>query len=230
MSDEFFDDINFNGNVGNFDPDEVDSDEVINAVFCIDTSPSITNYVSTMNAAFKDFKEEMENSHVGDNLLVSLVEFNDKVTVKTGFQPIKNVPLADVQPGGWGTALFNAVEEGLKIAIDYREKLETSGVSCKTILFVITDGEDNSSGMNAADNVKELHNQILRNERNAFGFASILFGVGRDAAFEDAKEAMGIQHLAKIGNSGKDIRKMINFISSSISSTSNNANIPDIDF
>jgi len=228
--DELFGDINFNGNAGNFDPDEVDSDEVINAVFVIDVSPSISNYVSNMNQAFKEFKEEMEGSHVGDNLLVSLVEFNDRVEVKTGFQPIKNVPLADIKPSGMGTALFDGVEDGLKIAIDYREKLEASGVSCKTILFVITDGEDNSSKRNAAANVKELHNQILRNERNAFGFASILFGVGHDGSFEDAKEQMGIQHLAKIGNSGADIRKMINFISSSISSTSNNANIPDINF
>ena len=67
---------------------------------------------------------------------------------------------------------------------------------------------------------------ILKDEKSSFNFESILFGVGNDSDFENAQKGMGIKHLARIGNSGKEIRKMIGFISASISKSSgNNAQI-----
>jgi len=41
---------------------------------------------------------------------------------------------------------------------------------------------------------------------------------------------MGFQHLAKVGNTGKEIKKMINFISSSISKSSSGTNPADVTF
>ena len=57
-------------------------------------------------------------------------------------------------------------------------------------------------------------------ERSAFSFTSILFGVGNQANFAHAQNEMGIEHLAKIGTSGDEMKKMIGFISQSISSVS----------
>ena len=56
-------------------------------------------------------------------------------------------------------------------------------------------------------------------------FTTILFGVVNANIFEQAQKDMGIQHLAKVGTSGDEIRKMINFISQSISKTANNNQI-----
>ncbi len=72
----------------------------------------------------------------------------------------------------------------------------------------------------SAAEVKNLIDGILKEEKNAFSFESILFGVGNDADFESAQRLMGIKHLAKIGQTGKEIRKMIGFISASISRSS----------
>lgn len=217
---------NFNIDFGNFDPLEITSDETINAVLIVDVSPSVGSYVDELNNAFKEFLGEMQRSHVAEKLMVSIIEFNDQITVRTGFQPINSIDLNKMKftPCGYGTALYDAVLYGITNAVDYRTNLENSGVNCKTLIFTITDGEDNSS-KNSAAVVKSGLDTILKEEQNAFNFETILFGVGNDSSFEAAQKDMGIEHLAKIGNSGKEIRKMIGFISASISQSSS-ANNP----
>lgn len=222
MSD--FDAVDFNLTFNNFNPDEIQVDETINAVFAVDVSPSITTYVKDLNHAFNDFTETMQKSHVAEQLMVSIIEFDDKVRVSTGFQPIKQIPKMNFKPSGGGTALYQATYQGLDMAIDYRSNLEASGVMAKTLLFVITDGMDNSSKVNAKQ-VKDKLEGILAQEQNAFSFTTILFGVGNAKGFENAQKSMGIQHIAKVGTSGAEIRKMINFISQSISKSAGNQQI-----
>ncbi|MEZ4884446.1 MAG: vWA domain-containing protein [Chitinophagales bacterium] len=219
-----FQDIDFNLSFNNFNPDDIQTDETINAVFVVDVSPSIHTYVKDLNHAFNDFVASMQQSHVADHLLVSVIEFNEKVMVRTGFQPILQVPNIQFKPCGGGTALYDATLQGLKQAVDYRSNLEASGVTTKTLLFVITDGEDNSS-QNQASRVKTELNKILANEQNVFSFTTILFGVGHSSSFGKAQQEMGLQHLAKVGTSGAEIKKMIGFISQSISSASSGQNI-----
>lgn len=219
-----FDAIDFNLSFNNFDPNAIQVDETINAVFVVDVSPSISTYVNDLNFAFNDFTQTMQKSHVAEQLMVSLVEFNEVVTVKSGFQPIKQIPTMNFMPSGGGTALYQATFQGLQMAIDYRNNLEASGVMAKTLVFVITDGLDNSSQVSAKQ-VKDKLQTILSQEQNAFSFTTILFGVGDATDFEKAQKDMGLQHIAKVGTTGAEIRKMINFISQSISQTANNSQI-----
>jgi len=225
-----FTDIDFNFDFGNFNPDDIQVDETINAVFVIDTSGSVSSYIHELNYAFNDFVEAMQKSHIADKLFVSIIEFDETVKVKTGFQPIANVPQFDFSKNlGGATSLYDAALQGLESAISYRKILENSGVETKTLLFVITDGEDNNS-KNPPHLVKKLIDTLKSEERSAFSFTSILFGVGNAANFDRARKAMGIEHLAKIGANGQDIKKMIGFISQSISSMSNGKAGPTIDF
>lgn len=223
-------DFNFGLSFNNFNPDDIQVEETINACFVVDVSPSIRNYVQDLNSAFNDFISTMQQSHVHDRLFVSVVEFNERVMAKSGYQPIIGVPTMKFIPSGGGTALYDAVAVGIKNAVDYRTNLENSGINVKTLLFVITDGEDNSSRNGAAAEVNKLLQDIKSNEANAFSFTTILFGVGDAANFEQAKNVMGFEHLAKVGNTGSEIRKMISFISSSISKSSSGANPADITF
>jgi uncharacterized protein YegL len=213
-------DLDFNLDFANFNPEDIEVDETINAVFVIDTSYSVSNYVSDLNHAFNDFIQSMQKSHVADKLFVSIIEFSEKITVTSGFRPVSSIPVMDFSKnlGGW-TSLYDASLTGLKNALDYRENLQNSGVETKTLLFVITDGEDNSS-KNPASKVKTLIEKLKNDEHNAFSFTSVLFGVGDQINFEKAQKAMGIEHLAKIGATGQEIKKMIGFISQSISSVS----------
>jgi uncharacterized protein YegL len=218
------DDVDFNLTFNNFDPNEIQVDETINAVFVIDVSPSINAYVQHLNHAFNDFVTTMQKSHVADKLLVSLIEFNEKVTIRNGFQPITQLNPIQFTPSGGGTALYDATLKGLENAIQYRTNLEASGVLTKTLLFVITDGEDNSS-KSLAKRVKAEMEAVISKEQNAFSFVSILFGVGDATSFQKAQQEMGIQYLAQVGTSGDEIKRMIGFISQSISKTANNMQI-----
>ncbi|GAB4397138.1 MAG: hypothetical protein OHK0053_12940 [Microscillaceae bacterium] len=219
-----FDAIDFNLNFNNFNPEDIQVDETINAVFAVDVSPSVMTYIKDLNHALNDFIQTMQKSHVAEQLMVSMLEFNEKVIVKSGFQPISQIPAAQFQPSGGGTALYQAASQALDMAIAYRQNLEASGVMAKTLVFVITDGLDNSSQVSAAQ-VKQKLQDILASEQNAFSFTSILFGVGDAKGFEEAQKEMGFQHLARVGTSGAEIRKMINFISQSISNTAQNQQI-----
>lgn len=215
-----YSDLDFNLDFANFNPEEIEVDETINAVFVIDTSYSVSTYINELNSAFNDFTESMQKSHVADKLFVSIVEFDKNVRVSSGFRPVTSIPVMDFSKnlGGW-TSLYDAVHTGLKNALDYRENLENSGVETKTLLFVITDGEDNSSS-NPPSKVKNIISKLNKEEKSAFSFTSVLFGLGNQANFKKAQKDMGIEHLAQIGTSGDEIKRMIGFISQSISSVS----------
>lgn len=216
-----FNDVNFDPGLTNFDPDQIQGSETINAVFVIDVSPSVQPYENELNEGFNGFISEMQGSHIADELFVSTIEFCEKIVSKKGFQPVTSVVKSDFRGQGRGTALYDAVDVGLSNALDYRNSQLQSGITCKTLLFVITDGQDNSSQPNSASNVKKKHENIMMDEANAFSFTSILFGINSGCAvdFENAKNEMGIQFLANVGMTAKEIRKMISWISSSVSSS-----------
>ncbi len=222
-----YDNIDFNLDFANFNPDEIETDETINAVFIIDVSTSVDIYVQDLNTAFNEFTETMQKSHIAERLFVSIIEFNHQVHTISGFQPISAIPAMDFSKKiGGATALYDAADFGIKNAIDYRQNLENSGIDCKTLVFIITDGEDNSSSVPPRV-VKRRITDLKADERSVFSFTSVLFGVGSQSNFKKAQKAMGIEHLAAVGTSGEEIKKMIGFISQSISSVSaGQANFP----
>lgn len=207
----------------NYDPNNLIADEVINAVFIADVSSSVGPYVNELTKAYNDMKNELGGSHVSNRLLLSTVMFATDIKSKTGFQPVTSVPDTDFQQYvGGSTSLYRSTLASLQNAIDYRNTLENSGIGSKTLIFVITDGGDTEghSGLAEAKRVKDVIQDLLKEERNYGSFTSILFGIGTERTmFEDAKNEMGFQHLGVISDSAADIRKMINFISASISST-----------
>ena len=223
---------NFGLKFNNFDPSSLDVEEVLNAVFILDCSPSMQqdNAIDALNENLNAFVQEMTGSHIADKLMVSTLTFCEDIDVLHGFKPITDVQSFDLKTRGRATRLFDSVSAGIDNAVNYREQLEKTGINCKTLIFIITDGEDNQSKSGAAAAVKAKIESILKDEKNTFSFTTILFGVGEQANFEHAQKEMGIQHLAKVGYSGKEIRKMINFISSSISSSASGKTVSTINF
>ena len=232
---------NFGIKFANFNPENIQCDDTINAVFILDVSPSMDDKlrdpatgailpdsrISALNKGLNEFVEQMQKSHVKDRLFVSVITFNGMVMPQHGFRPILDLTPFNLSTTGGATAVFDATLVGVENAMEYREQLENTGITCKTLVFIITDGEDNMSKPGAADKVKEKLEQIMKQEKNVFSFTTILFGLGEEAEFEFAQKAMGIQHLAKVGD---NIRKMINFISSSVSSSASGQQISTVTF
>jgi uncharacterized protein YegL len=227
MSDQNFSEPITNLEFGNFDPDNLAADEVINVVLAVDVSYSMRPKADALNVAYNEFVDHFKKSHVSEKLMLSRIEFNDSIVKHTGFQPVTDLDAIDFNGSINGcTALYDAVKEGLQNALQYREDCEDSGITCKTLLFVITDGEDNSSGASSANDVNTRLGDLLSEERNAFSFTTILLGLGNENYFNDAAQKMGFDHVATGSDSAADIRKMINFISASISSVSQGKGIP----
>lgn len=220
---------NFGLNFNNFDPEDLNVDEVINCLFVIDQSGSVGRYVKEMNDALNDFLHTMQKSHVSDKILISTLVFDDNIKVVNGYQPIENLSDFNVVPGGM-TNLYGATYAGILNAEDYRKTLEKSGGSVKSIVFIITDGEDNC-GFNP-QKIKDKLDEIYSDELNAFTFTVIMFGVGNAADFNLAAKKMGIkpEMVKTVGTSGKEIKKMISFISSSISTSANGGTVDSISF
>lgn len=232
--------LNFDfGGDADFNPENIEVEETINAVFAFDISPSMTSGVSLpdgsrstrieeLNKAVNEFVAQMQNSHVADNLFVSTIVFDERVEVKTGFQPIVDVDTFNLDVRGGSTALYGAARVALDKAIDYRDSLLKTGVKAKTIIFLVTDGENNASPESDAEYVKEKLQDLNKEEQNFNTFSAVLLGIGEEAYFEEAFNNLGFHALAKVGD---NIRKAVNIISSSVTSVSNGQNVSqDINF
>jgi len=207
----------------NFDPTLVQEESVILLTLVIDISPSVSSYATEMNKAFEGFLEEMQKSHVASKLMVKVIEFNENVKHVTGFTPITNMVPSNFhfRPTGNFTALFEAAKEGLTATVNYQELLEKTGINVKCLVFVMTDGEENTFTTKSSE-IKEMLDTIMKSEKNIFNFETILLGVGNENYYEPAQKEMGFKHLATFNNSANEIRKMIGFISQSVSRSSAN--------
>lgn len=216
-------------NFTNFDASNIQEAETINCVFVVDKSSSTYSYIDELNQTLNDFLHEFQRSHVASKMMLSVIEFNENIEVKSAFQPIQDVSDFNVKPDGM-TNLYGAVLAGIENAVNYREQLEDNGISTKTLVFIITDGLDNC-GVNP-NIVKQKIQEIYSNESNCFSFTIMMFGLGEETDFDHARECMGIKKemLAKLGTSAKELRKMVSFISSSVSSSANGQNISSITF
>jgi uncharacterized protein YegL len=215
---------NFGVNFTNFDPNNLVTDEVIGITVVIDKSGSVYNYVDDMNDALNDFLHTMQKSHHSSKMMVQVVEYDDKVNVVNGYQPILDVKDFNVLPNGL-TSLYDGVYVALKNSMEYKEKLEQQGISFKNLIFNISDGEDNNSSKTAAD-IKKFVENIYANESNYGDVSIIFFGVGNSATFNKIAADMGIKLVTTVGTTGAELRKMVSIISSSVSSTSSGGSVP----
>lgn len=216
-------------NFTNFDVSNIQEAETINVVFVVDKSASTNRFIHDLNNTLNEFLHEFQRSHVASKMLISVIEFNENVDVVSAFQPISDLKDFNIRPCGC-TNLYGAVLAGLENAVQYRKDLENNGISVKTLVFIITDGEDNCSIDPSL--VKQKIDEIYQDESNCFSFTVMMFGLGDEANFDEAREKMGIkpEMLGKLGATAKDLRKMVSFISSSVSSSASGQNVSAITF
>ena len=222
-----------NFNAQNFDPNSL-ANQTSTAIMCVvvtDVSPSISNYVDAMNTASRDvFMQELKNSHRKNDILIKNITFCEKVEHKSGFLPILNLQddYLDVKPQGRSTALYQAVDEAVSHAVSYREDLEAQGIEVRTTIFIITDGEDNSSSLQSLNSIKAQINALRSNQAWASTFTINMLGVGNEPTFRRACIDMGLNPdkcLSTIGATAKEIRAQMGVVSQSVSSSAGAATV-----
>ena len=153
------------------------SEYTIATIVC-DVSGSTSGFTFDMEAAITQIVQACKLSLRSDNLLLRLVQFDDKLEEIHGFKMLENCNLADyggsLRSGG-STALYDATENAISAAIDYGRRLTDAGFSANAILFVMTDGADNASKLKA-DHVKKALRKAVTSEAIE-SIISILIGV-----------------------------------------------------
>ena len=107
-----------------------------------------------------------------DSVLMALWTFNDDTRVVHSYVGLDDVTRLDkTNYSGVGcTRLFDTWCDALTANVVYAQRLRDSGTPCKSIVVVVTDGEDVGSKRRAAD-CNRLSAQLLASEQFTLAFA-----------------------------------------------------------
>jgi hypothetical protein len=143
-----------------------------------DASPSIGPFRADIEHCIAAIVRACRQSPRADNLMLRVTAFDDALHEVHGFKPLAECPTAAYDgclPAGGGTALCDGAANGAKALVDYGKQLKDASFGVNGLLFVITDGEDNSSRAKAAD-VKAALEAVVRGE-TLESLTSVLVGV-----------------------------------------------------
>lgn len=194
-------------------------------VVVVDVSGSTVPAREDMERALHEIVKACRKNPRADNMMLRVVLFDHTVTEFHGFKPLPACNDADYANGclgrsGGTTALYDATYNAVKSATQYGKDLTSKDFDVNAVVFVITDGENNA-GAATRKMVKEALEEGVRGECLE-SLNSILIGIGGDQSyFNDLQTDCGFtQFVGLAGADAKTLAKLGDFISKSISSTS----------
>lgn len=192
-----------------------------------DASGSVHPFAKDMEACLKTILGACQKSPRAENLMSRLGVFNNNLEEIHGFKLLSSIAVSDyddiLDPDG-GTALFDAVQSSVEATTEYAKILSDQEYGVNAIVFVITDGDDNASRATPTS-VKKAISDAIKSEA-LDGITVVLIGVGTDDQMivdflEDFQKKAGITQFINVGDATPSkLAKLANFISQSISSTS----------
>ncbi len=192
-----------------------------------DVSGSVGGFKTEMEKCLQTILEACQKSPRAENLLIRLVQFDTKVDELHGFKVLSGIDSKsydDILVIGGATALFDATHTSIDATLKYAKGLGDVGIQANAIIFVITDGEDNSSAY-TPKKVKEIVAKAQKDEVLE-SVTVVLIGVsGGNSSISQYldrfKNEAGINQYVDIGSADpKTLAKLAQFISRSVSSTS----------
>jgi uncharacterized protein YegL len=189
-----------------------------------DVSPSVGPWVKDMEKGLRAIVQACKFSARADNLLVRLVTFHGQMDEVHGFKLLDRCNLDDygkVLRIGSATALYDAAENAVSAVTDYGKQLTDTGMDVNGIVFVITDGEDNSSTLGIR-HVREALAKATKSEALR-SLISILVGVNVQdsrigAYLQDFRAEAGFTQYVEIENADPQaLAGLADFVSRSIS-------------
>jgi hypothetical protein len=124
-----------------------------------------------------------------DAILMALWTFNNELTVHHAYVPVEDGVRLDQNnyAGVGGTRLYDTWIDALTANVAYAQRLRDSGTPCKSIVVVITDGEDYGSRRSARDCLK-ISRDLVATEQFTLAFV----GVGDAVDFRSVAKQMGV--------------------------------------
>jgi uncharacterized protein YegL len=173
------------------DTEDIVASEVTLVTVLIDRSSSIAS--RSLEQAIRDGQnilvEAFSQSREKDSVLMALWTFNDELTVHHAYVPVNDALKLDASnyAAVGGTRLYDTWCDALAANVAYAQRLQNSGTPCRSIVVVITDGEDCGSRRSAAACAK-ISRELLASEQFILAFV----GVGADTDFRKVARAMGV--------------------------------------
>lgn len=173
------------------DAEDIVASDVLLVTLLVDASSSIhargledavREGANMLSAALSQTKER-------DAILMALWTFNDDVRVVHSYVGLDDVTRLDkTNYAGVGcTRLFDTWCDAITANVVYAQRLRDSGTPCKSIVVVVTDGEDVGSKRRASD-CKRISEGVLASEQFTLAFV----GVGTDVDFHAVARQMGV--------------------------------------
>ena len=207
--------------------DELGAAEYTLACIEVDVSGSVSGYDQDLVKALENIVKACEKDPKSENMLVRVSTFNATLAEVHGFVPLDDIKSKDygqyINPAG-GTALYDATLDAIECTQKYGENLVDMDYGCNAILFIVTDGEENSSRIGSPKNIVNRIEAIRKAEKIE-SVKVILIGVGDQTGVQQAlddfhKNAKIDQYLWVGEATPSKLAKLAEFISQSISSTS----------
>lgn len=189
-----------------------------------DISLSVSKYKSELEKCLVEIVKACRKSPRADNLMIRLLTFNEKGEEVHGYKLLDDCnpdDYLDILDTRGNTALYDASYDAIIATTSYAKVLNEQDFDTNGIIFVITDGDDNSSTFNQ-NSVKDAFEAALKDE---YSLISVLIGVNLDSEteqyLENYKNDANFTQYIDIGNADdKSLAKLADFVSKSISSQS----------
>ena len=217
------------GKVGGFHfsgvrPDKLGATEYTLVTIVTDVTGSVASFADQLLECVKTVINACHKSPRANNLLIRYVTFNDSVTEKHGFLPLAQVDANQYSAlhCSGGTALFDACYASVGASNDYAKQLYDQNFQVNSIIFVITDGADNTSKMAKTDVAVTLVEGVKAEWLDSS--ISILIGINTincgNYLADFAKVVNFTQYIDVASVTDVSLAKLADFVSKSISSQS----------
>lgn len=226
---KFMQDFNIPGGGGfafsGIRPEDLEETEYTLVNIIIDISGSVDAFKDGLLNTLKDAINACKKSPKSANLLVRVVTFNSHLSEVHGFKPVNEIDVNNDYKQfkcGSMTALYDATYDGVGSIIKYADILSSNDFTVNGIVFIITDGGDNSSRMTPAM-INDKIIEVIKNEQMD-SLTTVLVGINTDdykQAHENFKNQANLNQYIDVGDvtPGK-LAKLAAFVSRSVSSTS----------
>lgn len=205
-------------------PETLGAPEYTLVTLVLDKTSSVAAFADALFLVKKTVVEACRKSPRADFLLLRTLEFNSSVDEVHGFMPLADIDTASyVAPRCGGmTALRDATFSAVSATNAYSKVLAEQDYLANGIVFIVTDGDDNCSRVDASDVKRELacgvSGEYLESLR------TVLVGVNAGAAsryLDEFKTTVGIDQYLDIAEaSSQRLAKLADFVSRSISAQS----------
>lgn len=173
------------------DLEDLTAADVTLVTVLIDASSSIAD--RGLEKAVREGQNALLDAFAGakerDAVLLACWTFSGTMDVLHSYVPVEDATRLDAKNyrACGSTALYDTWCNALAANVAYAQRLRDGGTPTRSVVVVVTDGEDVGSSRTAADCAR-LSRDLLASEL----FTLALVGVGTDVNFEHVAKAMGI--------------------------------------